>query len=87
MQQRVTKEGFSSTNKILDGGVPQGSVLGPYLFLLYINDITNGISNNIRFFVDDPSLFFIIDNDIISQTLSLTEDLNTIKKTGLIPVL
>ena len=49
------------------------------MFLLYINDITNGISNNIRLFADDTSLFAIIDNDIINQTLSLTEDLNTIK--------
>ena len=78
-QQRVTLEGFSSTYKILDAGVPQGSVLGSFLFLLYINDITNGISNNIRLFADDTSLFAIIDNDIINQTLSLTEDLNTKK--------
>ena len=84
-QQRVNLEGFLSSNKILDAGVPQGSVLEAHLFLLYINDITNGISNNIRLFADDTSLFAIIDNDIINQTLSLTEDLNTIKKTGLIP--
>ena len=85
-QQRVNLEGFFlSSNKILDAGVPQGSVLEAHLLLLYINDITNGFSNNIRLFADGTSLFAIIDNDIISQTLSLTKDLNIIKKTGLIP--
>ena len=51
-----------------------------FLLHVYINKITNGISNNIRLFADDTSLFAICDNDIISQTLSLIEDLNTIKK-------
>lgn len=78
-QQRVTLEGFTSTFQMLDAGVPQGSVLGPFLFLLYINDITNGISNNIRLFADDTSLFAIIDDDVIQQTLSITNDLDIIK--------
>lgn len=78
-QQRVTLEGFSSTFQMLDAGVLQGSVLGPFLFLLYINDITNGITNNIRLFADDTSLFAIIDDDVIQQTLSITNDLNIIK--------
>lgn len=78
-QQRVTLEGFTSTFQMLDAGVPQGSVLGPFLFLLYINDITNGITNNIRLFADDTSLFAIIDDDVIQQTLSIINDLNIIK--------
>lgn len=78
-QQRVTLEGFTSTFQMLDAGVPQGSVLGPFLFLLYINDITNGISNNIRLFADDTSLFAIINDDVIQQTLSITNDLDIIK--------
>ena len=53
--------------------------MGTFLFLLYIKDITNGISNNIRLFADDTSLFIIIDNDIRIQTLSLTEDIHVIK--------
>ena len=42
--------------------MPQGSILGPLLFLLFINDIVNGIDSNIRLFADDTSLFIIVDN-------------------------
>ena len=42
--------------------MPQGSILGPLLFLLCINDIVNGIDSNIRLFADDTSLFIIVDN-------------------------
>ena len=41
--------------------MPQGSILGPLLFLLFINDIVNGI-DSIRLFADDTSLFIIVDN-------------------------
>ena len=38
-------------------GVPQGTVLGPLLFLLYINDITDNVSSEIRLFADDYILY------------------------------
>lgn len=41
-------------------------------------NIANGISNNIRLFVDDTFLFDIIDDDVIQQTLSITNDIDTI---------
>jgi hypothetical protein len=55
--QKVTIRGQSSESGIIKGGVPQGSVLGPLLFLIYINDITEGIQSKIKLFADDTSLY------------------------------
>ena len=49
--------GLSSGWRNLGSGVAHGSVLGPLLFLIFINDITEGISYNIRLFADDVALF------------------------------
>ena len=61
-QRRVVVNGFKSSMQSLSAGVPQGSVLGPFLFLLFINDITNQVSSNIRLFADDTSLFVVVDD-------------------------
>ena len=69
-KQRVVLNGISSDWKNLGSGVPQGSVLGPLLFLIFINDLVDGISSNIRLFADDVALFAkVTDPDSTYETL------------------
>ena len=58
-KQVVIANGEISSEKAISCGVPQGSVLGPLLFLLYINDINNSSKEiDFRLFADDTSIFF-----------------------------
>ena len=61
MQATVIK-GEKSDFKGVSAGVPQGSVLGPLLFLIYINDIVNTIQSVIKLFADDTSLSLALNN-------------------------
>lgn len=79
--QKVVLGGYSLTLRSTNSGVLQGSVLGPFLFLLYINDISTHLDNTvIRLFADDTSLYIIVDNDILTSANSLTHDLGKIKQ-------
>ena len=54
--------GSYSDYSSIESGVPQGSVLGPLLFLVYINDLERNIQSNIKLFADDTMLFSIVKN-------------------------
>ena len=63
-KQRVVLPGASSSWTSVKAGVPQGSILGPLHFLLYINDIVEDINSSTRLFADDTSLHIIVDDPI-----------------------
>ena len=76
-KQRVTLNGQSSSWTNVNAGVSEGSILGPLLFLIYINDLPDGLSSNAKLFADDTSLFSVV-HDINTSTIELNSDLKKI---------
>ncbi|MCG8113035.1 MAG: reverse transcriptase domain-containing protein [Candidatus Thiodiazotropha taylori] len=76
-RQRVVLPGAASDWTYIRAGVPQGSILGPLLFLVFINDIVLDIGSHIRLFADDTSLFIVV-NDPVNAADCLNSDLEKV---------
>ena len=75
--QTVVVDGCESTPLKIEAGVPQGSVLGPLLFLVYINDLGLKLDSEHHFFADDTQLFRANEPENI-QIYKLNQDLKQI---------
>ena len=74
--QQVVLDGQASDPVPVLSGVPQGSVLGPVLFLLFINDLPDNIRSSVRLFADDCVLYRNIHS--LQDCLTLQEDLTSL---------
>ena len=77
-KQRVLVNGTTSEWEPVSSGVPRGSVLGPVLFLVYINDLPKSVKNSIRLFADDTKIYRTVTTD--SDCLSLQKDIDSIEE-------
>ena len=77
--QKVVLGGEESSILATNAGVPQGSILGPLLFLIFINDIVSIVENEIFLFADDSSLLKAFNNPTLAE-LSINKDLDNLSK-------
>ena len=77
-KQRTVLNGKTSTWDTISASVPQGSIFGPPFFLIYINDLTDGLKRNVKLFADDASMFAVV-HDPHTAALDINHDLNLIK--------
>jgi len=76
--QRVALDGSFSDFVSVHSGVPQGTVLGPLMFLLYINDISEHVNSPLWLFADDRLLYRTITTD--EDTTQLQHDLDQLQE-------
>ena len=81
-KQRVVLNGQKSTWENVNAGVPQGSILGPLLFLIYINDLSGNLSSKAKLFADDTSLFNVV-HDINTSANGVNNDLKKVSNWAL----
>ena len=78
-QQRVLLNGWKSQWTNFLAGVPQGSILVPLLFLIYINDLPDGLNSICKIFADDTSLYSKT-NDTDMSNIDIDNDLVEISR-------
>ena len=76
-KQRIVLNSQFSTWKNINAGLRQGSILGPLLFLLYINHLTEGLATIVKLFADNASLFSVV-HDTETSANDLNKDLKII---------
>ena len=77
-KQRVDLNGQTFNWKNIHAGVPQGSILGPLLFLIYITDLAENLSSNPKLFADGTSLFSVV-RDLNTSANEINDDLKKIE--------
>ena len=76
--QFVTVNGTVSQEGRVTSGIPQGSVLGPLLFIMYINDLPLHVENSVRIFADDTKIF--AQSDTLENRQALQRDLDRLQQ-------
>ena len=76
-KQRVVINGECSKWYPVTSGIPQGSVLGPLLFVLYINDFPNCVSSSAYLFADDTKIYKVISES--NDNISFQDDINSLQ--------
>ena len=74
---KIVINGQNSSWTNVHAGVPQGSILGPLLFLIYVNDLSDNLTSDAKHFAGDTSLFSVV-HDVNTSAKELNDDLKNV---------